>query len=66
MRSEAFTDVFSEEFRSFTSRMWLDYCDENSAFGSVCKDYPTYLVDNFKYLVRRFNKNNGNEQYNIK
>jgi hypothetical protein len=29
MQYEAFTDVFTTEFKSFTSRMWLDYCDEH-------------------------------------
>jgi len=28
MQYEAFTDIFTTEFKSFTSRMWLDYCDE--------------------------------------
>jgi len=66
MRQDAFNDIFSREFASFVSRMWLDHCDENSAFYSVADDYPTYLVNNFKYLVRKFNTQNGNEHLNIK
>lgn len=66
MITEAFRDVFSPEFKSYTSRMWLDYCDENSAFGSHADDYPTYLVNNFKWLVRRFNESRGNLELNVK
>ena len=66
MKTEAFTEIFSPKFTSFVSRMWLDHCDENSAFYSVADDYPTYLINNFKYLVRRFNTENGNEEWNGK
>ena len=66
MQDIAFRDVLSKEFGGFTSRMLLDYCDENSSFGSTADDYPTYLVNNFKYLIRRFNSERGNEELNIK
>ena len=66
MIPQAFNEVLTPEFKSFTSRMWLDYCDENSAFGSHYEDYPTYLVTNFKYLIRRFNANNNHEDWNVK
>ena len=66
MQDIAFRDVLSKEFGGFTSRMWLDYCDENSSFGSTADDYPTYLVNNFKYLIRRFNSERRNEELNIK
>ena len=66
MKQEAFTEIFSPKFTSFVSRMWLDHCDENSAFYSVADDYPTYLISNFKFLVRKFNEQNGNSQWNIK
>lgn len=46
--------------------MWLDHCDETNDMLSVTEDYPTYLVNNFKYLVRRFNTENGNEEWNLK
>ena len=39
MRHEAFTDVFTKEFMSFTARMWLDYCDETQSPFAVTKDY---------------------------
>ena len=66
MKDIAFRDVLSERFAGYTSRMWLDHCDENSAFGSVADDYPTYLVNNFKWLVKKFNESNGNVDLNIK
>ena len=66
MKQEAFTEIFSPKFEGFVSRMWLDHCDENSSFYSVADDYPTYLVNNFKFLVRKFNEKNGNSQWNIK
>ena len=46
--------------------MWLDHCDETKDYLSVTEDYPTYLINNFKYLVRRFNTENGNEEWNVK
>ena len=66
MRTEAFTEIFSAKFSSFVSRMWLDHCDETNDMLSVTEDYPTYLINNFKYLVRRFNTENGNEEWNVK
>lgn len=66
MQDIAFRDVLSDKFAGFTSRMWLDYCDENSSFGSHADDYPTYLVNNFKWLVKKFNESNGNVDLNIK
>ena len=58
---EAFTDAFSPEFKSFLSRMYVDYMDETKSYHSITED-----VNNFKYLVRRFNTVNGNEHLNIK
>ena len=66
MKTEAFTEIFSPKFSGFVSRLWLDHCDETSDMLSVTEDYPTYLINNFKYLVRRFNTENGNEEWNIK
>jgi hypothetical protein len=66
MRYEAFTDIFTTEFKSFTSRMWLDYCDETKSPYSQTKDYAGYVRKNLKYLVRKFNKTNGKEELNIK
>ena len=66
MRHEAFTDVFTKEFMSFTSRMWLDYCDETKSPFAVTKDYAGYVKENLKWLVREFNRRNGKEELNIK
>ena len=63
---EAFTDAFSPEFKSFLSRMYVDYMDETKGYHSITEDEATYIVNNFKYLVRRFNTQNGNEHLNIK
>ena len=60
------TKIFSDRFTGFVSRMWLDHCDETKDYLSVTEDYPTYLINNFKYLVRRFNTENGNEEWNVK
>ena len=66
MRQEAFTEIFSDKFTGFVSRMWLDHCDETKDYLSVTEDYPTYLINNFKFLVRKFNEQNGNSEWNIK
>ena len=66
MKQEAFTEIFSDKFTNFVSRMWLDHCDETNDMLSITDDYPTYLINNFKYLVRRFNTENGNEKWNVK
>ena len=57
MKQSEFEDVFSPEFSGFTSRMWLDYCDEHKDPFSKTKDYAGYVIENFKYLVIRFNSN---------
>ena len=38
MQDIAFRDALSDKFAGYTSRMWLDYCDENSSFGSHADD----------------------------
>ena len=58
MQQSEFKSVFSKDFSSFTSRMWLDYCDENNNPYAKPKDYAGYVIENFKYLVKRFNKEN--------
>ena len=57
MKQSEFEDVFRPEFSGFTSRMWLDYCDEHKDPFSKTKDYAGYVIENFKYLVKRFNSN---------
>lgn len=66
MRQEAFTEIFSPLFRGFISRMYVDYLDENKGSFVTDDDYATYVVSNFKFLVRKFNTQNGNEEWNIK
>ena len=66
MRQVAFTEIFSPLFRGFISRMYVDYLDENKSPFATDDDYATYVVSNFKFLVRKFNTQNGNEEWNIK
>ena len=66
MQIEAFTEIFSPAFRSFLSRMYVDYMDETKGFHSITEDETTYIVDNFKFLVRKFNQQNGNQAWNRK
>ena len=56
MKQSEFDTVFSQKFSGFTSRMCLDYCDEHKDPFSKTKDYAGYVIENLKYLVKRFNK----------
>ena len=58
MKQSEFNNVFSQKFFGFTSRMWLDYCDEHKDYFSKTEDYAGYVIENFKYLVKKFNKEN--------
>ena len=58
MRQEEFTNVFSQKFSGFTSRMWLDYCDGHKDPFSKTKGYAGYVIENFKYLVKKYNEEN--------
>jgi len=58
MKQSEFDNVFSQKFIGFTSRMWLDYCDEHKDYFSKTEDYAGYVIENFKYLIRKFNKEN--------
>ena len=51
MQDMAFRDVFSDKFRGFTTRMWLDYCDEHNHPLTKTKDYAGYVIENFKYCI---------------
>ena len=56
MKQSEFDNVFSQKFIGFTSRMWLDYCDEHKDYFSKTEDYAGYVIENLKYLVKKFNK----------
>lgn len=58
MKQEDFDKVFSAKFRGFTGRLWLDYVDETKTPFAETKDYAGYVIENLKYLVKRFNKEN--------
>ena len=41
-------------FRSFCSRMWLDHCDENSAFGAIALDKEEYIKTYNEWLLKKY------------
>jgi len=52
-------NIFDKErgaYHSFCRRMWLDYCDEFSSFGSTALDYDTYVREYKDSLLKKFNK----------
>ena len=55
MTQEEFTNIFASDFKGFTSRMWVDYLDENKNPFSKTDDYAGYVIKNLKYLIRKFN-----------
>jgi len=58
MTQEEFTNIFASDFKGFTSRMWVDYLDENKSLFSEPDDYAGYVINNLKYLIRKFNTEN--------
>ena len=56
MTQEEFTNIFTLEFKGFTSRMWVDYLDENKGLFSKTEDYAGYVITNLKYLIKKFNE----------
>ena len=44
----------SNNFRSFCSRMWLDHCDENSAFGAIALDKEEYIKTYNQWLLQKY------------
>ena len=58
MTQEEFTNIFTTEFKGFTSRMWVDYIDETKGPFAQTDDYAGYVIKNLKYLIRKFNKEN--------
>ena len=58
MKQEDFDKVFTSKFQGFTGRLWLDYVDETKTPFAETKDYAGYVIENLKYLVKRFNKEN--------
>jgi len=56
MKQKEFQNIFTNAFKSFTSRMWIDYLDENKNPFAKSDDYAGYVINNLKYLVKKFNK----------
>ena len=44
----------SSTFSQFCSRMWLDHCDENSAFGAVQLTKKEYIKKYNKWLLEKY------------
>jgi hypothetical protein len=55
MTQEEFKDILTPEFKGFTSRMWVDYLDETNGPFAQTDDYAGYVINNLKYLIRKFN-----------
>ena len=41
-------------FRQFCSRMWLDHCDENSAFGEIKLTEEEYKKEFNEWLLQKY------------
>jgi len=41
-------------FRQFCSRMWLDHCDENSAFGAIKLTEEEYKKEFNEWLLQKY------------
>ena len=54
MTQEEFKNIFTPEFKGFTSRMWVDYIDETQGPFAQTDDYAGYVIKNLKYLIRKF------------
>ena len=66
MKQEAFKNIFTSEFKSFTSRMWVDYLDETSSPFAKTEDYAGYVLNNLKYLIKKYNAQYGQSHLNEK
>ena len=49
-----------KDFQSFCTRMWLDNCDENKAFGAVPVSLSDYETNYKDWLKEKWRINNGN------
>ena len=45
-----------DTFYSFCRRMWLDYCDEHSSFGSITLSEKEYITEYNKWLLQEYAK----------
>ncbi len=43
-------------FSQFCSRMWLDHCDENAAFGAVKLTQEEYIKKYNKWLLEKYDE----------
>lgn len=57
--NEDMSDTVKTDFENYCSRMWLDNCDENNAYGSTSYSKEEYVTKFRDYLTEKFNKDNG-------
>ena len=48
--------MIDETFRKFCTRMWLDYSDEHSAFGTSTLTKEEYVKQYNKWLLKQYAK----------
>ena len=53
-------DEETGSYNSFVTRMWLDNCDENKAFGAVPVSLSDYETNYKDWLKEKWRINNGN------
>jgi hypothetical protein len=51
MTQEEFTNIFTLEFKGFTSRMWVDYIDETKGPFAKTDDYAGYVTVSYTHLT---------------
>ena len=44
----------ANNFKSFCSRMWLDHCDENAAFGAIKLTEEEYIKTYNEWLLQKY------------
>ena len=44
----------SDTYSSFCTRMWLDHCDENAAFGAIKLDKEEYIKTYNSWLLQKY------------
>jgi len=53
----------NKSFNQFCSRMWLDHCDENSAFGAIKLTEEEYIKTYNEWLLKKYAEQV--EEYNV-
>ena len=51
----------SNNFKSFCTRMWLDYADETSSFGSITLNKEEYVKTYNEWLLKKYAEQTENK-----